>query len=132
MTMQRPEAARFCWFDLATAEAEVAKSFYAALFGWRTQDQKIGGGIFTQLALGETPIASLYQLNRRHLANGVPSHWTPYVAVLDIDDAAMRAESLGAQIVVKPFDVTGHARFCLIQDPAGALIGLRQQTDGNG
>jgi uncharacterized protein len=116
--------ARFCWVDLAARDAALAKSFYGALFGWRAEDQNANDGIFTRFLLDDADVASLYQLNRRYLADGVPSHWTPYVAVNSVEQTASYATSLGATIVVKPFDVAEIAQVCLIQDPGGALFGL--------
>jgi len=127
--IRNPEHARFCWVDLAAGDAEAAKAFYGSLFGWRTQDQTVGDGHFTRFMLGSADVASLYQLNRHHLAGGVPSHWTPYVAVSSAEGTASQATSLGARILVKPFDVERVARVCLIQDPGGALIGLWQRTE---
>ena len=129
ITIRDSEHARFCWVDLAARDADVAKSFYGILFGWRALGQNANGGRLTRFVLGDADVASLYQLNRRHLADGVPSHWTPYVAVNNVEQTALLAESLGATILVKPFDVTGIARVCLLQDPGGALIGLWQQTE---
>lgn len=120
---------RFCWLDLAAGDAAVARSFYGALFGWCAEDQFVGDGHFTRFVLDETGVASLYQLNRHHLADGVPSHWTPYLAVIDAEETASQAAALGAKILVKPFDVGKIARVCLMQDPCGALIGLWQQKE---
>ena len=128
-TIRNPEHARFCWVDLAAHDTEIATSFYGTLFGWRAQDQNVNVGHFKRFALGDVDVASLYQLNRRHLADGVPSHWTPYVAVNNVEQTASCAASLGATILVRPFDIAGIARVGLIQDPGGALIGLWQQRE---
>jgi hypothetical protein len=128
-TIRNPEHARFCWVDLAARDAEIASSFYGNLFGWKTQDQDVIVGHFKRFLLGDMDVASLYQLNRRQLADGVPSHWTPYVAVNDVEQTASCAASLGATILVRPFDIAGIARVCLIRDPGGALIGLWQQSE---
>lgn len=124
-----PEHARFYWVDLAARDADAAKSFYGILFGWRARDQSVNDGHFTRFVLGDEDVASLYQLNRHHLADGVPSHWTPYVAVNELEETALLAASLGATILVKPFDVGRIARVCLLQDPGGALFGLWQRAE---
>jgi predicted enzyme related to lactoylglutathione lyase len=129
MSIRNPASAQFCWVDLAATDAAAARSFYGALFRWRAQEHNAGDGQFTRLMIGQTAVASLYQLSRRHLAHGVPSHWTPYVAVDNSEEAASEAVSLGAKVIVKPFEVTGIARVCLIQDPVGALIGLWQHPE---
>jgi predicted enzyme related to lactoylglutathione lyase len=72
---------RICWVDLATVDQRAAKLFYCRLFGWTVQDRRAGEGHFGTFASRETPFASLYQLSRKQIALGVPSHWTPYVSV---------------------------------------------------
>ncbi len=129
MMLKHPEPFRFCWLDLAASDAQTARSFYGALLGWRANEQPAGGGHFTRFILGDAPVASMYPLNRSQLSDGVPSHWTPYVAVADIADSALRAEALGAQVLVQPFELPGIARVCLIQDPVGACIGLWQNPE---
>jgi uncharacterized protein len=120
---------QFCWHDLAAANSDQARAFYGRLFGWTSQDEKAGKGAFSRVLLGGTGIGSIYQLNRRHLAQGVPSHWTPYVSVQNADSAASKASALGAAVIVEPFDVPGIARIALVQDPLGATFGLWQSAD---
>jgi predicted enzyme related to lactoylglutathione lyase len=120
------QARRICWADLATVDQGAAKSFYCRLFGWTVRDRRAGEGHFSTFASRETPFASLYQLSRKQIAHGVPSHWTPYVCVPDLDVAASMAANLGGQVVIAPHDSGGLARISLVADPTGALIGLWQ------
>lgn len=116
--------ARFCWLDLAAVDACAAARFYEGMFGWRaTRYQANGGEIFRFMDQGES-IASLYQLRSREIDSGVPSHWTPYIGVAGIDEAASKAERLGGQVIVKPFAVDGIARVGLAADSVGGLFGL--------
>jgi predicted enzyme related to lactoylglutathione lyase len=124
---------RFCWVDLATTDQGAARSFYRQLFGWTVQDRHADEGQFGTFAQREAPIASLYQLTRKQIEHGVPSHWTPYVSVPDVDATASKASGLGGQVIVPPQDVAGFARVSLISDPSGALIGLWQKPrEANG
>ena len=125
-----PETGHFCWVDLATHDADRAAAFYGDLFGWKPRDERVGPGHVTRLLSNGTAVGSLYQLNREQIHRGVPSHWTPYVAVASLDATSKRAASLGGRIIVKSFEVPGVARVGLVMDPIGALIGLWQQTNG--
>jgi len=120
---------RFCWVDLAASDAEKAKAFYGALFGWTSQGHKSNGGVFTCLRSQGADVGSLYQLKQSHLDRGVPSHWTPYVRVSDIEETVARAVSLGGEVIIPPFVVTGVARIALILDSVGALLGLWQPVE---
>lgn len=130
--MDRTEAVgRFCWVDLAASDAGRAKDFYGQLFGWTSHDRAANGGVFTCLRSAGADVGSLYQLQKAHLDRGVPSHWTPYVRVTDIEATVQRATTLGGEAVVRPFVVTGVAKIALILDSVGALVGLWQPIDAS-
>lgn len=115
---------QFCWADLAASDARAAEAFYAGLFGWSCATEHVLGGRYTRLSLAGELLGSLYQLGAKDLAGGAVSHWTPYVRVRDPDETARRAQALGGQIAVRPFDVPGAARVALILDAVGAPLGL--------
>jgi predicted enzyme related to lactoylglutathione lyase len=124
--VDQPVNGSFCWLDLAAADAAAAKRFYADAFGWRFADRRTNGGVYTRCRVGDCEMASLYQLERAAVARGVPSHWTPYIAVADADAAVLKVSGLGGRRVVAPFDVPGVARIALVEDAVGALVGLWQ------
>ncbi len=124
-------AGRFCWVDLAATDAGDAKRFYERLFGWTSHEQMENGGFFTRLKLGNRDVGSLYQLRHAQIEYGVPSHWTPYIRVDDVEAAVRRAERCGGQVLVKPFAISSTARIALILDAVGAPIGLWQPLDGD-
>ena len=62
--MARVPAGRFCWVDLAAADATRAVGFYTELFGWSARSQAANGGTFLRLAHGGRVIGSLYQMRR--------------------------------------------------------------------
>jgi hypothetical protein len=126
-----PQPGSFCWFDLAASDAELAQRFYAQAFGWTFRDQAALGGHFTRCQVGRRDVGSLYQLKQAQLERGVPSHWTPYIAVADVDMALQRVAAGGGRAVVAPFDVPGTARIALIQDAVDALVGLWQPIRGS-
>jgi len=125
--MARAPAGRFCWVDLAAADATRAAGFYTGLFGWSARSQAANGGEFVRLANAGHDIGSLYQMRPAEREAGIPSHWTPYVRVDDVAAASRRAAQLGAAIAVEPFCVEGVARIALIVDPVGAELGLWEE-----
>ncbi len=125
-------AGRFCWLDLAATDADSAKTFYRNLFGWRSHEQLANGGSFTRLRLSNHDVGSIYQLKETLLENGMTSHWTPYVRVNDIEQAAGRATRCGGTVAVDPFLVSGVARIALILDSVGAVVGLWEPIAADG
>ena len=116
----------FCWHDLAAADAPAAERVYRAVFGWTAAVQRANGGSFLRLRSGHCDVGSLYPLSRAQLDAGVPSHWTSYVRVDDVDAAARRVQDAGGRVLVAPFAVDGTAVIAVIADPAGAMLGLWQ------
>jgi predicted enzyme related to lactoylglutathione lyase len=127
---QQSEMERFCWVDLATTDAPRATAFYRDVFGWTAHEQLANGGSFTRLQHAGRDVGSLYQLSGAQIARGVPSHWTPYVGIADIDDAVRRAVASGGKLLVNPFMVDGIARIALIGDATGAHLGLWEVPAG--
>jgi hypothetical protein len=125
------DTGQFCWVDLAATDADSAKAFYENLFGWTSHEQPANGGSFTRLRLFDQDVGSIYQLREALLEHGMPSHWTPYVRVDNVQDVIRRAESLGGTVVARPFVVSGIARIALIVDSVGALVGLWEPIEPN-
>jgi predicted enzyme related to lactoylglutathione lyase len=54
----------------------------------------------------------------------LPDGWSGYVVVDDVDQAAHRAQQLGAKTVVEPTDIAGIGRIYVCQDPCGTTVSL--------
>ncbi|HVK32554.1 MAG TPA: VOC family protein [Burkholderiaceae bacterium] len=127
--MDTPAAAApgaFCWLDLAASDDDAAMAFYSQAFGWRFATQRANGGRFTRCRVGGRDVASLYRLRHAQREQGVPSHWTPYLRVDNLDALVPRIAPLGGRVLVAPFDVERSARIALIEDAVGAVVGLWQ------
>lgn len=131
VSLGNTDTGRFCWVDLAASDVESAKAFYGQLFGWTSYDESANGGRFTRLRLSDQDVGSIYQLRAALLDHGMPSHWTPYIQVNDINETVQRATHLGGTVIVRPFVVTDIARIALILDSVGALVGLWESIETN-
>ncbi len=109
---------RFCWADLATSDAEGAKSFYGDLFGWEFRDLPLGEGmVYSMAQIKGKDVAALYRMIAE---KGITPHWQPYVSVESADAAAGKVEALGGVILAPPFTVFDAGRMALFKDPSGA------------
>ena len=116
----------FSWVELSTPDAPAAKKFYANLFGWEPMDTPAGDGTYTLLRLRGREVGGLSGMQKEQLAQGVPPNWLPYLAVTSADDTTKKATSLGAKVVVGPFDVMEHGRMTVLQDPTGGAFAIWQ------
>jgi len=114
----------FIWHDLAAADSAAALNFYQVVFGWNSITESVNGGQFIRLQCEGRDVGSMYTMSQREREHGVPSHWTPYIAVKDIEAVSKRVESTGGAVIVQPFEVDGIARIALVTDSIGSVIGL--------
>jgi len=56
----------------------------------------------------------------------VPSYWTDYFSVTDIDASFAKAIELGGKSLVAPVKVGEMLSFAVVEDPAGATFSLLQ------
>jgi len=110
----------FSWFELITSDVDGAKKFYANLFGWNTEDMPMGDMNYTIVKVGEEGLGGI--MSTPPQAEGAPPNWGVYVTVDDVDATAGKAEELGGKILVPPTDIPNVGRFCVLQDPQGAVI----------
>jgi len=127
--------------DLSTRDAQGAKAFYGAVFGWETLD--LGGaemwrlpgygefleqgdpGLRKRMAESGAPagfedvVASLNPI-ADHDADA-PAQWGVTFAVADADATAARATELGGRVLAPPFDAPW-VRMTVIADPQGATF----------
>ncbi|MEK6303460.1 MAG: VOC family protein [Acidobacteriota bacterium] len=113
----------FCWIELATNDPDGARKFYSAVFGWEAEDTPAGPDmVYTMLRIRGLDVGAMYKLGAEEAAAGIPPHWNSYVAVASADEAAKKAASLGAKVLMDAFDVMEHGRMAVIQDPLGAAF----------
>jgi len=111
------------WRDITVDNADELRDFYSQVAGWRHEDCNMGDyNDYNMIPAGGTePAAGI--CHARGANDNMPAQWLMYVAVEDIDESIRRAVALGGEVVHGPREM-GKSRFCVIQDPAGAVIGL--------
>jgi len=120
----------FCWLELATTDQNGAKSFYSSLFGWTVNDMPMGpNDFYTMFRLEGRDTGAAYTLRPPDKAQGVPPHWSIYIGVANVDEAAARVAGLGGKLVAPPFDVYDAGRMAKVQDPTGAHFNLWQKRN---
>ncbi|MEQ1875348.1 MAG: VOC family protein [Bdellovibrionia bacterium] len=125
--IKRHEQGKFCWVELATADAAGAKKFYSSLFGWTLEEVPFGEGqTYTKLQKNSKDVAALYGLMPDQRKAGIRSHWAAYLAVDDADEIVKKAVKAGAKAMCPVLDVMDVGRMATLQDPSGAFINVWQ------
>lgn len=114
------------WHDLTVPDAERVRDFYAAVVGWRPEPVRIHEHDDYNMMSGddESPTAGICHAVGE-LA-GLPPQWLMYVVVSDIQASVSRCAELGGTVVAAPSGDGLGGQFCVIQDPAGAVMALIQ------
>jgi uncharacterized protein len=127
---------------LNTRDAEGAKSFYGAVFGWTTLALPGGAEMWTLPGYGDH-LATIHPGIRDQVAEvggppgfedvvasinpipddqpDTPPHWSVTFGVDDADEIAAKAGELGGKVLVPPFDAPW-VRMTILQDPQGATF----------
>ncbi|MGH8657624.1 MAG: VOC family protein [Gammaproteobacteria bacterium] len=110
----------FSWCELLTTDVSAAKRFYTKLFGWTLEPAPMPGMEYTLVKYGGEQMGGI--MARPPGDEGMPPSWGVYVTVDDVDASAKLALELGGKVCFGPQDIPGVGRFCVIQDPQGAMI----------
>jgi predicted enzyme related to lactoylglutathione lyase len=117
------------WSDLVTPDLDVAKHFYAGLFGWTFRD--VPGDPNYQLALlNGMPLAGLY---RKPLTGGQSQqpHWLTFLAVQDVDATQRTVVRHGGKVISAPHDYQQRGRQAVLADPDGAVFAVLAAPAGD-
>ena len=116
----------FCWTEIASNDADQAKSFYTNVFGWKFQDSDAStdGFAYHEFSTGgDYPAGGLYQITPEMFPAGMPPpHFLAYIAVNDVDESAKMAVELGGKVIKEPMEIPNTGRFAIIADPSGAMF----------
>jgi uncharacterized protein len=114
------------WADVTSPDVDAAASFYSELFGWEADKapQPEAGG-YTMFSREGKYVAAASPPPQE----GIPPHWTVYLAADDVDGIAARIREAGGDVMMEPFDVLDSGRMTLAADPTGAMFGVWQAAN---
>jgi predicted enzyme related to lactoylglutathione lyase len=112
------ETGTLVWNELMTTDADSARNFYPALFGWTAKVSPE----YTEWHLGGRGIGGMIE----KLPPGAPPNWIPYFAVDDTDATVQKTESLGGRVYMPGTDIPNVGRFAVLADPQGASFAIIQ------
>lgn len=117
------------WADLMAADLDVAKEFYAALFGWEYDDGGEAFGHYATARLGQDTVAGI---GPSQGPDGPPPTWTVYLAADEAAEVAGRAADAGATVLMPVMQIGEYGAMAVLADPTGAVFGLWQSGSNTG
>ena len=112
-----------CWVDVTSPDLDGAIAFYTSIFGWdAATDPRPEARGYTMFSKKGKHVAA----GSRPQGEGMPAHWTTYLASDDVDATARKVRDAGGTVMVDPFDVFDAGRMTVAQDPTGAVFAVWQ------
>ena len=114
---------RIEWMDLSVVDASRVKDFYCAVVGWDSSEVDMGSYSDFNINLPGTHNTVAGLCHARGNNENLPSQWLIYVRVENVKESVTKCEKLGGKVLSGPRRMAG-SNFCVIQDPAGAVLAL--------
>lgn len=109
----------FVWRELMTDGVDAARRFYGELLGWQWKGEDMGpAGTYWMASRDGQRVCGLMQ---KPPGVPMPSAWSSYVLVDDVDAAAARCTAAGGRVLKAPEDIPEVGRFAVLADPWGAV-----------
>ena len=108
------------WIDLTVEDASHVRNFYKSVVGWSSSDVPMGSYEDFNMNVPGTQDTVAGICHARGMNRGLPSQWLVYVWV------AAQCTKLGGKVLDGPRRMGGRD-FCVIQDPAGAVLALMSE-----
>jgi predicted enzyme related to lactoylglutathione lyase len=112
------------WHDLTVPDAEKVRDFYSAVIGWTAEDVDMGGYSDFNMQISDSGETVAGICHARGGNTELPPVWMVYLSVADIEESARKVVELGGKLLTPIKGDPGAGAFCVIQDPAGAIVAL--------
>ncbi len=125
-----PRTGLIKWADLTVDNAGEVADFYQAVVGWNQVGLPVEGRedfLMTHPETGDPTAGICHQAGS---IQGMPQQWLVYVTVDDLDDSIAACNEHGGKVVFGPRDSELMGRWCVVEDPAGAVMALTELTPG--
>jgi uncharacterized protein len=121
------------WIDLQSPDQEASKRFYAALFGWEYEDNRMTADyVYSMATVRGSAVAAIAPQEPEAVQAGITTAWTTYFAVDDIEAVQEKVAPAGGRVIIAADDVEGFGRMALVEDSIGAPLALWQAGSMSG
>jgi hypothetical protein len=121
-----PVVGQIGWMDLTVSNAVSVRQFYEHVTGWTATPVSMGDydDYCMVSAGGNKPVAGVCHPSGENA--GLPPVWLIYITVADLAESVRRCAERGGKVRAPERRIAGMGRFCVIEDPAGAVAALHQ------
>lgn len=124
MVQSKKQFGAIKWVDLTVENADQVRDFYAKVTGWTFGSVPMGGYDDYCMVGSDSPDPVAGICHARGNNAGLPSQWLIYITVDEIDRAIAACIEGGGKVISEPRNMSDGSRYCIIEDPAGAVSAL--------
>jgi uncharacterized protein len=111
------------WNELQCNDKDAELTFYAAVFGYETEDMPRDDLDYTLLKVGGDVVGGVVTMNDQW-PEGVPPHWHVYFVVADADASIERVAELDGTVHMGPLEAPGVGRMAVCSDSNGTHFSI--------
>lgn len=112
------------WVDLTVPNADEVRDFYAGVVGWKPDALSMGDYNDYVMTSPEDGSGVAGVCHARGGNAGLPPVWLVYIRVADVDESVRVCLEKGGKLLAPVKSMGPNGRYCVIQDPAGAVAAL--------
>lgn len=123
MSDKKKNLGSLIWVDLTVDKTDNVRDFYKQVVGWESDPVSMGEyDDYYMLPPGKEAVAGICHTQGPNAA--IPPAWLIYIVVENVDQSAEQCKILGGKVLIGPMNYGGEGRYCVIQDPAGAVCAI--------
>ena len=124
----KPEVGSVGWMDLTVEDAPRLRDFYSQVTGWKAESLSMGDYDDYVMAAPGSGDGKAGVCHARGGNAGLPAQWLIYIVVADLDASMASCKELGGKVIAGPKNMGDSSRYCVIEDPAGAVAALFESS----
>jgi uncharacterized protein len=118
--------------DLTAPNADYLRDFYREIMGWEVEnmDMKDERGEYVDYVMKDSEgnwVGGVCHARGENL--NIPPQWILYINVADIADTIEKCVGMGGKVIKESRNEEGVLQYAMIQDPAGAVLGLTKTQE---
>ena len=112
------------WMDLTVPDATAVRDFYKAVVGFASSEIEMGGYSDYCLNRADSGDTVAGVCHARGVNAALPPVWLVYFTVANLDESVRQCIERGGRVRMPERSAGGQGRYCVIEDPAGAVCAL--------
>jgi len=123
---QKPEVGFLSWFDLTVPNADNVRDFYSNVIGWKYEPVPMEKGNYNDynMKAPESDLTVTGVCHSKGVNADLPAQWLLYFTVDNLDKSIEECKTNGGKVIVESKDMGSYGKYCVIEDPAGAVCAL--------